>query len=222
MNRFCWLMLVALIPACTMAQNKPADSPELPRGSLLRVMFLKSPEAANAKVGDTVRASVLGLVAGGKLKRPRQPLTLVGHITEVQPRTKGQTSSRMGVAFDKIVIGALDGENREIPVGAIITAVVTEERSMVGRTTVPTSGDDPMQRAAGPMVDKYGQPVYPTPPPLERAGPSGMKGIRDQRVKDFTLVADESTNVTVIVCKKRDIVLGPDMRMMVRVNSSGK
>jgi hypothetical protein len=220
MKRLCLIAVLGLFAACGLAQNTP-ESPELPKGSVLRVTISDPVEVRNSKVGDPVRVSVLGLVARGGLKRPKQPLTLVGHITDARPRTEDEPNSTLGIAFDKIVIGNLPGETRELPVGAVITRVVKEEWSVVdGSSRIPTSGDDPAQRAGGPM-DGNGRLAY-SHPPLDRPGPTGPRGAYDQPVKDFTLHADESTNVTVIVSKKRDVVLESGMRMIVRVNSSGK
>lgn len=222
MKQFCLIMVLGLISTCAVAQNKSGDSPELPKGSVLRVTFSDPLEAAKSKIGDPVRFYVLGLVDGGGLKRPRQTLTLVGHITEVRLHTDEKSESRLGVAFDKILIGNPTDNPRELPVGALITRIVTEEESMMDRNSkIPTSGDDPVQRAAGPVVDNTGRLAY-SHPPLDRPAPAGRQGVYDQKVKDITLLADDSTNVTVIVCKKRNIVMEPGMRLIVRVTSSGK
>jgi hypothetical protein len=225
MSRFCFMLVLCLATVSTIAQNKPGESSELPKDSVLRAALSPSGslDAEHSKIGDPIRLNVLGLVAGGKVKRPRQPLTLVGHIAEVGIRTPNQPESRLGIAFDKILIGSLTGE-RELTVSAVIQRVMTVKEPAANRTSsVPTSGDDPVQRAAGPMVDSSGRSVY-SPSPLSQPGPGALSAQfpYEAPVKDVSLRPDDSTNTTVIVCKKRNIVLEPETVMIVRVTSSGK
>lgn len=220
-------LILGLCALTAIAQDKPTQSSELPAGSMLRVMLSEPVDVESCKIGDQVRANVLGLVEGSKIKGPRYPLTLLGHITEVQSRAAGQGESRLGIAFDKLSINSLAGKARELNVSAVINRVVTvkipppRERPTV---TVPTSGDDPVQRAAGPMVDNSGRPVYPTPPPTSQPGPGGQIVVSayDANIQDFTVRADDSTSVTVISSKKRNVVLAPEMRLIIRVTKSGQ
>ena len=220
MKRFCWAALCAVLSAGGWAQNKPSPPPTLPVGSVLRVSFFDSLKVEDAKVGEPVRARILGLVQGAKTLPPREPMSLVGHITEIAVRTDDKSESRLGIAFDKLEIGGVTTAPRELATAAVINKVIKVEHSAVKSTPVPTSGDDPVQRAAGPVVDSSGRPVYSNPG-ITAPGPAGASTL-ETPVKDLTLHADDQTGVTLITCKKRNIVLDSEVSMYVRITSSGK
>lgn len=221
MSRFCLVLILGLLNVIGIAQNQPGQAAELPVGSVLRLILPQPLNIEEAKVGDPVRITVAGLVAGGSMKRPRQPLTLVGHITEVQLRTDKQPESRLGITFDKIRVETLTENAREIPVSAIIKRVAHVASSVSNPTSVvPTSGDDPVQRAAGPMVDSYGRPVY-SRPPTNQPGPTAHNVYTsDEAIKDLSVHADAS-NVTTIACRKHNIALEAGTILIVQVTSSG-
>jgi hypothetical protein len=221
MRRLRFIFALNLFSLIAMAQDKPADPSQLPKGSVLRVVLSGPIEVENSKVGDPVRTSVLGLVENHGIKRPLLPSTLVGHITEVQVRTRAAPQSRLGIKFDKMLVASLTGETRELIVSAVIKRVVTIQTGPVVHTsTVPTSGDDPMTRAAGPKVDGLGRPVSPTHAPLSEPGPRTTSWNVEQPVKDLTLRVGDSADETIMLSKKRNIVLAPEMQMIVEVTSS--
>jgi len=217
-----FVLFLGFLTATAFPQNKPDQSPELPKGSVLRVVLSEQIDVANSKVGDIIRTRVVGLVGVHGIKRPRNPLTLLGHITEVQARTGDEEESRLGLTFDKILISSVTGEPRSLMVTGVIKRVVTVETSFANNIiSRPASGDDPVARAAGPMVDSNGRPVAPERAPLEVPSPIGVSRTFDKPVKHIHLYPGNSANVTVIASKKGNIVLTSEAVMIVEVTGSG-
>jgi hypothetical protein len=79
----------------------------------------KGLDAKKAKVGDPVMAKCTKQANGkGDLRIPKNA-KLIGHVTEVQARGKGQGESTLAIMFDK----AQMKDGREIPVQAVIQAI---------------------------------------------------------------------------------------------------
>ena len=80
-------------------------APKIAPGSVIPVQLTKSIDAKKVKTGDEVEARVTqDLKAGnGELVVPKDT-KVVGHVTEVQARSKEQKESQVGIAFDHAVM----------------------------------------------------------------------------------------------------------------------
>ncbi len=80
-------------------------APKIAPGSVIPVQLTKSIDAKKMKTGDEVEARVTqDLKAGnGELVVPKDT-KVVGHVTEVQARSKEQKESQVGIAFDRAVM----------------------------------------------------------------------------------------------------------------------
>lgn len=104
--------------AASASQQAQTASP-LPAGSLIYAELSKSIDAKKAKQGDEVSAKTTqGVLAQGKVLIPKGS-KLVGHVTQVQARTKEQTHSELGIAFDH----ALLKDGTQIPLAVTIQAM---------------------------------------------------------------------------------------------------
>ena len=104
----------------------------------------KGLDAKKAKVGDPVMAKCTKEASGkGGLRIPKNA-KLIGHVTEVQARGKGQGQSTLAIAFDK----AQMKDGREIPVQAVIQALAAPP-SMAMESDTAASANDTMSAPSG-------------------------------------------------------------------------
>jgi hypothetical protein len=105
------------------AVSRQGRQANLQSNTQLAAQLENSLDARHAKVGDRVALKTTQAVKqNGEVIVPKGA-RLLGHVTEVQQRTKANGESRIGVAFDRLQKGALD-----IPITATITSI-TQARS---------------------------------------------------------------------------------------------
>lgn len=103
--------------------SKQGREVNLASNTALAAQLENSLDARHAKVGDRVVLKTTQAVKqNGEVIVPKGA-KLVGHVTEVQQRTKSNGESRIGVAFDRLQKGALD-----MPITASIVSI-TQSRS---------------------------------------------------------------------------------------------
>jgi hypothetical protein len=99
--------------------NKGAAASQLKSGSSIHTTLDKPVDARKNKLGDQVVAKTTeDLKSEGKVVIPRGS-KIVGHVTEVKAREKGQAESALGVVFDHAVLK--DGS--QIPLSLTVQAV---------------------------------------------------------------------------------------------------
>jgi hypothetical protein len=104
----------------------------------------KGLDAKKAKVGDPVMAKCTKEARGkGDLRIPKNA-KLIGHVTEVQERGKGQAQSTLAITFDR----AQMKDGREIPVQAVIQAIAAPP-SMAMESDTTASANDSMSAPSG-------------------------------------------------------------------------
>ncbi|MBZ5530594.1 MAG: hypothetical protein LAO20_04115 [Acidobacteriia bacterium] len=125
------------------AQSKAAEVPSSP---FFEAELTKSLDAKKAKVGDPVNAKVTAeSKSNGKIVFP-QGTKLVGHITEVQARTKDETESRLGIAFDKAILK----NGGEVAFNEVIHTLISPPRPAVRMPDISNSSlNSSMDRAGG-------------------------------------------------------------------------
>lgn len=88
-------------------------------GGTIQVALAKALDSKKLKVGDTVEAQVPSMVhTAGGMTIP-SGTKVIGHVTEVKSRSKGDAESTLGIVFDKINLG----RNEDKPIKGIIQAV---------------------------------------------------------------------------------------------------
>jgi hypothetical protein len=103
--------------------SKQGREVNLASNTALAAQLENSLDARRARVGDQVVLKTTQAVKqNGEVIVPKGA-KLIGHVTEVQQRTKSNGESRIGVAFDRLQKGALD-----IPITASIVSI-TQARS---------------------------------------------------------------------------------------------
>ena len=92
-------------PSAQASSGQASGAPRIAPGSIIPVQLTKSIDAKKVKTGDEVEARVTqDLKAGnGELVVPKDT-KVVGHVTEVQARSKEQKESQVGIAFDHAVM----------------------------------------------------------------------------------------------------------------------
>jgi hypothetical protein len=107
------LLTAVFLAGVSLAQNRPQANGgsesggtglRLEAGTIIRAELQKSVDAKKAKVGDEVIAKTMDNFLSDKNQElaPRGSRVLA-HVTEVSPH-QGESPSRLGIAFDKIVL----------------------------------------------------------------------------------------------------------------------
>jgi len=133
MNRLSAILFAAvLLNGLTLAQEtqpSPANTNHAPfsiaPGTAFPVSLTKSIDAKKVKTGDLVEARVTVDLKGadGEIVVPKGT-TVVGHVTEVQARTKEQKESQLGLTFDHLLMKG--GGDMPLPVS--IQAIIAPSR----------------------------------------------------------------------------------------------
>lgn len=131
------------------AGNAASASDQVQAGSIIYAELEKSLDARKAKVGDPVVAKVLqAVLSKGKVVAPKGS-RILGHVTQVKARSKGEAKSELGLAFDRIVLK----DRSEIPVAMTIQAI--------GNGAAATSfSPDTDPSMSGPMSGNPGLPGH--------------------------------------------------------------
>ena len=99
--------------------NQATAAGQLQAGSTIRAELLKPVDARKSKPGDAVTAKATQDVkSAGRVVIPKGS-RIMGHVTEVKARAKGQSESTMGIVFDRAILK--DGS--EMPLALTIQAV---------------------------------------------------------------------------------------------------
>jgi len=137
-------------------------------GSTIPAELAKSLDAKKNKQGDRVEARITqDLLSNGEVVVPRGA-KIIGHVTQTQPRAKGETSSMIGIAFDQMVMK----NGKTVPMDAAIQAIAKPVQSAAlagaGNEPMSESGGMPagggMHGSAGGSVGGMGRGGYPSGP----------------------------------------------------------
>jgi hypothetical protein len=139
-------------PAAATAQNK---------GSYLLVELSKTLKATKLKPGDKVKAEVSqDVLSHGKLIIPAET-EVVGHVTEVNVRDAGNSESRLGIVFDRILLKHYHDVNFHAVVQTVRPPVIRRSRLDEGSQMLPPSMfvDN---RGSGPVPTTNGRAASPS------------------------------------------------------------
>jgi hypothetical protein len=122
--------------------NTGSNSASLADGSKIDATLATSLDAKRSKPGDDVEARTEeDIKQDGKVVL-KKGTHLVGHVTQVQARAKGQTESQLGIVFDHAVLK----NGQEVPFSATIQALASAES-----TASASSGAGDMMASGGGM-----------------------------------------------------------------------
>ena len=165
---FVILACVTLGMGQTQKGERVADAPEKSRGATLAsgtdisAELQKTLDVNNARVGDQVTLKTTQSVKhDGQVIVPRGS-TLIGHVTEVQRRTKENGQARIGMVFDQI-----KGRDLSMPLSATIVSVTNSAvRASAGdslmtdtSTSTRTSTSTSRQSSGGGLLGGVGGTV---------------------------------------------------------------
>ena len=111
-------------------------------GSTIQATLAKPVDARKNKAGDEVVAKTTEDVkSNGQVVIPKGS-KIIGHVTEVKARGKGESDSTIGIAFDRATMK----DGREMPLSATIQAIARSEEN----ASAATMGDQ--SSMAGPSA----------------------------------------------------------------------
>jgi hypothetical protein len=119
MNRSYYSMFLAALFAMLLRSPAPAQSTPVPAESPVEVTLVKQLDAKKSKVGDEVTAKVMRDVKAGDKVVISKNSKLVGHLTDVKPKSKDQPQSVVTIAFERAVLK----DGGELPITATIQAL---------------------------------------------------------------------------------------------------
>jgi hypothetical protein len=160
-------------PAATSANPAEMIAP----GSLIPAELTKSVDAKKAKQGDPVQARTSQelLSQDGHVMVPLGA-KIEGHITEAKPHEKGESTSTLGVVFDKIVFK----DGHEVPMNAMIQALAPPLSSMNANSDAISQpgapGSSPSQQPSGGMYGGMSRPAGSSPAENPNGGSMGQGG----------------------------------------------
>ena len=132
-----------------------SSNSSLASGTTIVATLTKSVDAKKARQGDEITArAAQNVVSSGSVVIPRGS-KLIGHVTEVKAREKGQNESSLGIAFDKAVLK----NGQEIPLQASIRAIAAAPNNTAANSPIPdmgTAGVDSAGSANGGMNGDMG------------------------------------------------------------------
>jgi hypothetical protein len=210
------LVLVSFLSAVAIAQQPASDASQkniMVVGELTHAIDVKK-----AKVGDKVTLRLVHNVgANGKVVVPYKKGKVIGHISQVQPPSKENPQSMVAIEFDKIEIKG----GSDLPITATIRAMTPPDHHMIRHSSgIPTSGDDSIARAAGPMVDSNGRTVNPPPAPLTQPGPrAAASNDRSSEIDGVDFESNPATHTTVITASKKSLWIEDGTRITLAAQS---
>lgn len=113
------------------AMNQAGQSINLESGTRLAGELQNTIDVRKAKVGDQVILKTTQAIKSGGRTVVGKGSRLVGHVTEVAQKTKGNGESRIGILFDRLEQGSL-----AMPIAATISSVTS------GRATARANNED--------------------------------------------------------------------------------
>jgi len=100
--------------------NGAARSINLDSGTRLTGQLQNTVDVRKAKVGDQVVLKTTQAIKSGGKTVVGKGAKLIGHVTEVSQKTKGDSQSRVGILFDRLEQGSL-----ALPISATISSITS-------------------------------------------------------------------------------------------------
>jgi hypothetical protein len=205
----------------------PANTPpRLAPGSVLPVQLTKGIDAKKAKTGDEVVAKVTQDLRtnAGALLVPKDT-KIVGHVTDVQARSKEQKESQLAIVFDHAVLKS--GEAMEMPMS--IQAIIAPRNSSSSGSGSPgmdsggspSLGGRPMgggtPAASAPKAPSDAAPSAPAQPQGQQpitGNTQGVVGIENLKLA----AAADAKQGSIVSSEKNNVKLDDGTLLLLRVN----
>lgn len=209
-----------------------AAAPKIAPGSVLPATLTKGINAKKAKKGDEVVAKVTQDLRNtqGTVIIPKDT-KIVGHVTEVQPRSKEQKESELAIAFDQAVLK--NGEAMQMPMS--IQAIIAPPNRNSANSTSSSPSSSPGPETGGTSTSSGGRPGMtgssPAPAPDPQAPSSvpsatptqaqpqitgdtqGVVGIADLKLSP----APDATQGSLVTSEKNNVKLDDGTFLLLRV-----
>jgi len=121
------------------AQKSGTGAASLAAGTQIAAQLQNSLDVRNAKVGDQVVLKATQAVKQNGQVVVQKGAKLIGRVTEVQQKAKGQATSKLGVVFNTLQQGG-----NSLPINAVITSITQAQAA-----ASLSSGDDLMASGSG-------------------------------------------------------------------------
>lgn len=115
----------------TASANKAGKSIDLQSGTRIAGELQNTVDVRKARVGDEVILKTTQAIKSEGRTVVGRGARLIGHVTEVEQKSKANGQSRVGLIFDRLEKGSL-----EFPIAATITSITS------GRTAAQAGSDD--------------------------------------------------------------------------------
>lgn len=161
------------------SQQAPAAGQESNRAVVIPVQLAKSIDSRKVKQGDPVEAKITTELRTGDGTVIPRGSKVTGHVTEASARAKGDASSQLGIAFDKISLKS----GKELPLKASIQAIGPPPNygpsatEMGNPSNMPSAGTSaPMGGTNSPSGMGTTRPTFPSSnSPNSGTEPAGSK-----------------------------------------------
>jgi len=187
-------LLILLAGATCLAQNPPAgQSSAMPAAAdsglhgTIPASLAKSIDSKKLKEGDEVDAKTVHMMRTADGVMIPTGSKIAGHVTQVKSRSKGDSESSLGIAFDKIQLTG----GKELPIKGVLQAVgpnpsessgpdtgaaggnnMNAGGGSAGTMSTPTSGTDAMRTQQAGMAGAGGKMLTP-----QSTGAVGIKNL---------------------------------------------
>ena len=116
--------------------SKSGKAANIQSGTQLAAQLENTLDARKAKVGDRVVLKTTEAIKANGQTAVGKGARLIGHVTEVQQRTRANSESHIGLVFDRLEKGALD-----MPISATISSI-TQARARAQSNNDDLFGSD--------------------------------------------------------------------------------
>ncbi len=225
-------------PTSNSSQNAAnSANPRVAPGSVLPVTLTKTVDAKKAKNGDEVVAKVTqDLKTNSGEVIVHKDTKVVGRVTEVQPHTKDQKQSEIGIAFDRAVMKNGGEEKLPMSIQAIIAPMNNSSPGAAAGGSDNRAASNAGTGSQGSAGNRGGMsgnnspqtsPVpaqMPAPPPTDAQsaghGPitektAGVIGIPDL---ELTTTAPNANQGSLVTSEKNNVKLESGTMLLLRVN----
>ncbi len=220
-------------------EDHMASGVHLAPGSVIPVRLAKTIDAKKAKPGDEVDAKVTQdmKAQNGELVVAKDT-EVVGHITEVQARSKEQKESKLGITFDHVVVKDVGDSSLPMSIQAIVgqTNASPENSSSANDNSGAAPGSGGMASgypggrspgAAGAPAQQPNAPEAGQPSSNSQADASAHQPITGNTqgvvgIANLTLSADTAAQGSLLSSDRNNVKLDSGTLMLLRVNPDNK
>lgn len=195
------LILCPVLLAATGQQPAASLSvSQISPGTMIQVEVSNDIDAKKAHPGNKVETKLWGDVRNGNQIILPKKTVILGHVVDVQPRSKSNPESKLSIAFDKAVLK----NGSEFPLHGTVVRV---QLSPMALATAPKNDS----RLYSPNPGSTTNIAMPAQlPEAGQGGPDGqlpVPGPTNVRDPDISVQPDAAGTVTVLASSKKDVKL---------------